>query len=187
MLLYVLRHGPAVFPNRWAGSDRDRPLSEDGRRLVRRAGRAAQRIGLRFGLVIVSPYTRTLETARLFVGAEADGPDGPAATAGRATPPIETSDYLVVHGDAGRLVTELAERDPTPGPVLLVSHEPVLCDLVAMLGSGNPDADVVLAQGALGKLSIRDRIRWGPCAEVEWILPPERLIEWGEEEEEGPA
>jgi len=173
MLLYVLRHGPAVDPNRWSGSDRDRPLTEDGRELVRRAGRAAGRIGLRFGLVVTSPYERASETARLFLGG-----------AGDADTPIETSDNLVVYGDGARLVTELAAREPAPGPVLLVAHEPVLCDLVAMLGSGDPDTDVALTQGALGKLSIRGPLRWGPCAEVEWILPPERLIEWADDETE---
>jgi len=74
--LYLLRHAIAAphDPARWA-DDRERPLTADGIRRMKRAARGIRRLGIRFELILSSPLTRALETARIVLATGAGRPD----------------------------------------------------------------------------------------------------------------
>lgn len=92
-LVLYMRHGPTDLNTRdsdrsdLSRCERQRQLSEEGRRQLRAAGEAIRRLGVPIGVVRSSPYCRALETARLVFGrAEADAAlthtiDADAATA----------------------------------------------------------------------------------------------------------
>ena len=65
MKLYILRHGHSLgTAEAGVAKDFDRPLSEQGRRDVRRAARLLAERGARPELILHSPLKRTEETAK---------------------------------------------------------------------------------------------------------------------------
>jgi probable phosphoglycerate mutase len=65
--LYYLRHGQSEFnkANRWAGQA-DSPLTEHGREQARKAGKDAKNQHFYPDVIISSPLSRALDTARIF-------------------------------------------------------------------------------------------------------------------------
>ncbi|MCL5021093.1 MAG: hypothetical protein M1339_05410, partial [Bacteroidetes bacterium] len=59
--------------------------------------------------------------------------------------------------------------------ILLVGHEPLLAGLISVLISGRHDVSVRLKKGALCKLSA-DRLHFGKCATLEWLMGPSEFI-----------
>jgi broad specificity phosphatase PhoE len=106
-------------PDQWSGVDladcsTQRVLSEEGQRQAREFGAAVRRLGIPIGEVLVSPYCRTRETARLAFGRE-----------GTVSPLLTTWDDLSVDEKTAR-ATELRKRlDTRPADgknTLLVTH-----------------------------------------------------------------
>ena len=65
MILYFLRHGIAVEPEEWQGSDDDRPLTKEGIAKMKDAARAIADLALRIDVVVSSPLQRACTTATL--------------------------------------------------------------------------------------------------------------------------
>ena len=72
--LYFIRHGESTFNanHAWNGSS-DMPLTPKGREQAKEAGRKAREAGLVFDVIISSPLSRALDTAKL-VASELDYP-----------------------------------------------------------------------------------------------------------------
>ena len=60
-MLWLLRHGEAAE----GSPDAERPLTEEGERQARLAGRALKRLGVKVDACLTSPKVRAAETARL--------------------------------------------------------------------------------------------------------------------------
>lgn len=115
MRLYVIRHGIAE-PRTAKMKDADRPLTLKGRKRFQREVKALDRMGVRFDLLLTSPWTRAAETA----------------------------DFLrpLVAGDCVR--TEALAKPPSPALleklegecVAIVGHQPWLTELAAWLAFG---------------------------------------------------
>ena len=118
MKLYIMRHGQAGFS---ASSDSARPLTERGRQESRLVAKWLAPQIERLDRAIHSPYLRAKETWQ---------------TVKEVLPPahaIEECGDLTPHGDADRMVSYLevlAERNEA---ILVVSHLPLVGDLVAQL------------------------------------------------------
>ena len=112
--MYILRHGDAGEQDsaRWP-DDSQRPLTRDGRARMERAGKAFKRLGLRFDMVLSSPYLRAMETAQAAF---------PRATILRAA-------SLVPGAEPERVFAELSALDADA--VVAVSHEPLCGRLLA--------------------------------------------------------
>src|SRR5581483_5723923 len=64
--LYFIRHGESVSNvERWHAGRIDTPLTERGRQQAREAGKKAKAQKLHFDLIVSSPLSRALETARI--------------------------------------------------------------------------------------------------------------------------
>ena len=162
--LYVLRHGIAI--NRGDPAyplDSDRPLTDKGIKRMRRIAEGMRRIGVRFDLVLSSPYRRALETA--FVVARECG----------AGEYVQTVQALKAEVLPEEVIRTLLDKFSTCERLLLVGHEPQLSALISTLTSGGASARPLLKKGGFCKLQV-DRLQIGRCATLEWLLTPRQLL-----------
>jgi phosphohistidine phosphatase len=126
MLLLLIRHANAGDrdPQQWP-DDRDRPLTDKGRKTQRDVSRFLRKREFVPTLVLTSPWARAAETAEILVR-ELQLPN----------PPVP-SDALADNPDLARLVEDIGE----PGPdaiVALVGHSPWMEELASLLLTGRP-------------------------------------------------
>jgi len=122
---YVVRHGPAEAESP-DGSDAARRLTPAGRAKVRRIARGLRRLRVRAAGVLTSPLPRAAETAAIL-----------AAEHGKLPQPVELPALATGTGALSLLKT--LSRHPVRGDLMIVGHEPVLSQLVAVLLTGSPD------------------------------------------------
>lgn len=116
MKLWILRHGEAEAHAR---TDAERNLTERGRAEVLRS--AAHLIGEPLNAIIASPYVRAQQTARLVREALGFVPD------------IRTVPWLTPEGSPEQVLAHLEAEDN----VLLVSHQPLVGNLISFLQHGH--------------------------------------------------
>jgi phosphohistidine phosphatase len=161
--LYLLRHAIAVERGTPGyRRDRDRPLTLEGEKKMRRIARGLQALELSFDVILSSPFVRAKQTAEI-VAARFQAEDRLAFT-----------DALAVGGDHQVLIRELQDRYAQARSLLLVGHEPSLSILISTLLGGDSSLFVVLKKGGVCKLSI-DSLKYGRCATLEWLLAPNQL------------
>jgi phosphohistidine phosphatase len=124
MLLLLVRHANAGDrdPNRWP-DDRDRPLTDKGRKTQGRVSRTLGELKLVPTHVLTSPWTRAAQTADILV-----------SELGITQPPIECA-ALAAPPDLSRLADDIGE----PGSdaiVALVGHSPWIEELASLLLTG---------------------------------------------------
>jgi phosphohistidine phosphatase len=133
--IWFLRHGQAE--SHGARPDEERRLTHRGERQSTAAGRALDRLGIEFALVLTSPRTRALDTARLAceeIGAESVVHAPLSRAFGR-----EDADALVAGVDDG-------------GRLLVVGHEPDFSQTIQDLTG----ARVKLKKGGLAAVRTGD-------------------------------
>lgn len=132
MTLWLLRHGEAEAR---AHSDAERPLTERGRKEVRRSAERLRGRPLQY--ILASPYLRAQQTAEIV--REVLGLALPLTTVDWATPDDSPRDA------ANRL-------DSYPGHCLLVSHNPLLGQLAGFLQHGHLQETLLLRTASLVEL-----------------------------------
>jgi phosphohistidine phosphatase len=163
MNLFLLRHGIAVERGTPGYErDADRPLTPKGERRLGRIADAMDALGLKFDLILSSPYARARQTAEI------------VADALGLKKKLEFSESLTPDGDARALIAALNKLEPQPENVLLVGHEPFLSDLISMLTSGDAHVTIDFKKGGLCKLEI-ETLRHGRCATLAWLLTPRQM------------
>jgi phosphohistidine phosphatase len=140
--LWILRHAKAVPESTWGGRDRDRTLTERGRR-------DATALGLRLatgepfgpegleapGLAICSSAARAQETADLVL----------AASEERVALDVFTSLYQAA---PDTVLTYLREVDEHARAAMVIGHNPTMYQLTwELLAEGSDDRDVLEARG----------------------------------------
>ncbi|HKA61731.1 MAG TPA: methyltransferase [Methylomirabilota bacterium] len=143
MRVVVMRHADAgeADPRRWP-DDRDRPLTDAGRREHARVAEALRRLGLRFDRILTSPLARARETADITARIFGDRP----------TP--EPTDLLGDRADPATIVAALSRVKAET--LLCVGHEPTLSGLVAALISGDGTARVAMAKSGVAVIECGD-------------------------------
>ena len=118
MQLYVIRHG--IAEDRAPDSDdRSRPLTDDGRKRVRKAIKGLREINIKFDRILTSPWVRAAETAALL---EPLCDHAPRST------------ELLCQSPRSELLAMIAEQG---ADTAIVGHEPWLGELVAWLAFGD--------------------------------------------------
>jgi phosphohistidine phosphatase len=161
MNLYLMRHGLAAEPPEWKGADRDRPLTDDGVKKMKKTAKGMHALGLDFDWILTSPYRRAYETAQIV--AEEFG----------APKKLRITKSLSVDADLKALVRHLALDFRSWESVLLVGHEPSLSHLISLLAAGG-HLSGEFKKGSLCKLSA-DSLTLGPCARLEWLMTSKLL------------
>lgn len=136
MHLWILRHGKAE-PHR--ADDASRALVERGRHEAAAAGRWLAANGPRPQRVLCSPYVRARQTAE-------------AALEALPELQIELVDWLVPDAQPMTVVKHLSAIFDSP--LLLVSHQPLVSDLLSVLLRGEPGAGPVLGTASLAELEL---------------------------------
>lgn len=115
MRLTFLRHGPAVDPEKWSGTDAERPLTEAGSETTKSMVKASHGL-IKAVEIWTSPAVRARQTAEI------------ASAIWKL--PIRDTDWLA----PGALTTgERASRLYVHTDVVLVGHEPDFSDLIRFL------------------------------------------------------
>lgn len=124
MMLYLLRHAEAEAH---AISDSARRLTAKGEQQAGRTGKFCRKHGIRPAVILSSPVTRALQTAKIVAEVLDDAEVIEAPWAACGMDPCSAADEL-----------ESCAKLPS---VMLVGHQPDLGDLAAMLlGIGNAAA-----------------------------------------------
>jgi phosphohistidine phosphatase len=141
--LWILRHAKAAPESTWSGRDRDRPLTERGRRDATALGiRLAEEVpplglvGLEAPeLALCSSAVRTLETADLVLGGRED------------RVPLDTYQSLY-HAVPETVLTYLREVDEHARSALVIGHNPTMYLLASdLLREGSADRDRLESEG----------------------------------------
>lgn len=146
MYLYIMRHGDAI---QYARTDAERPLSEQGRR---QAASMVPCFNRRPERVIASPYVRAQQTSAIVC--EGLGIEG-----------FETVEGIIPDGDPHEVV-RLLRRYESDDVLLMVSHQPLVSALIALLVDG-----VVNGKYMMGTASVA-------CLQTEVIAPGQATLQW---------
>lgn len=92
---------------------------------------------------------------------------------------VVLNEHLAPSGYADQLVNEINEKYANARNIALIGHEPYLSNLVSVLIMGDPSASIILKKGGICRLTI-EKIQYGRCAVLEWLLSPTQLVEIGE-------
>ena len=137
MNLYLLRHGEAEAN---ASSSAGRQLTDAGVEEVLNVARQFALRNLRIDRCLASPALRAQQTAETFLSMQF------------VTPEIETLEALSANQRAAQLMHYL--ENVREENVLLVSHNPILSELLALLTSGNIDHMHILETGNLACVTL---------------------------------
>lgn len=145
MDLHVFRHGPAATAaEAGVGSDRERPLTEEGTDRTYRRARGVRRIVDALDVLATSPYRRAQQSARILADAY-------------EIPHDEIEDLNVLRPDESPMKALEAVWKRYQGSVAVVGHKPHLHQLVAGALTGEPDGmDIHLATASLATVRITD-------------------------------
>lgn len=163
MDLLVIRHAIAMDRDEFAETgqpDSERPLTDFGRRRMRKNVRGLRRVAATPEVIGTSPYARAAETARMV--AEGFGIEA-----------VETLDVLTPDHHPGDLLPWLSQqsRDAT---VAIVGHEPHLGILITWLVGGIASPNAELKKGGACLLHLGDRLEAG-TAMMRWLLTPAHM------------
>lgn len=163
MELYLLRHGTAVDPGtKGYEDDASRPLVPKGRKQIRYAVGAIQKMDAHFDLILASPLLRTRETAELL------------AAGMKLSRRLELADELKPGTPPEKVIRRIMALKKAPKQILLVGHEPDLGQLAAWLLTGAASDHFPLKKGGLVRLDI-PKLAAAPCATLTWWLTPLHL------------
>ena len=154
MNLYLLRHGEAEAS---ASSSAGRQLTDAGIEEVVSVARQFAANNLRVGRCFVSPSLRAQQTASTFLSLIFEPPE-----------PV-TSEALSPDKRAAQTIEFL--ESVSDENVLLVSHNPILSELLSLLTDGNIDILTILKTGNLACISL-DTVGLG-MGSYSFILSPD--------------
>ena len=155
MHLYLLRHGPAESRAEWTGPDSERPLTDRGNKTTRKVAGGIARLDLALDVIITSPYSRALETARI-LGKALEAED--IVTTDEGLEPDRFS-----RGELPRIFSE----HPHAEALMLVGHEPSMSRVTADLVGGGR---IRLRKSGLIRVDLPDPAMLQ--GELAWVLPP---------------
>jgi len=163
MQLFLLRHGIAVEPGtRGFEDDFARPLTDKGRRQLRKNIAAIEELASKFDLILSSPLVRAKQTAEI------------VAKQMKLKKRLRFTSALAPGGAAAILVRQLEREKPAPEKVLLVGHEPDLSRLISLFTTGGYQMRVDFKKGGLCKLEV-EKLKAGQCARLAWLLTPKQM------------
>ena len=164
MNLYIVRHAIAVQRGT-PGYDDDsqRPLTDAGRKKMKKIVSGLNQLGLEFDAILSSRYLRASDTAKI-LAKEFDAQDT-----------VAFSDNLIPPGNFENLINEIHDKYNVNN-LALVGHEPMLSSLISWLTTGNTDMKVKLKKGGVAYL-LADNLYQDGRAELQWLLTPSLMVE----------
>lgn len=161
MQCLLFRHGIAVSPQEWTGTEPDRPLTKEGRAKTRKAVEGIRRLTDPPTHILCSPFIRTQETAGI----------------AREVLGVEVKVQLcpeLVFDQPTRLLISLLRGLPRNAMVLCVGHEPHLGQTAALMLTGKECPGLSLKKAGACLIGFEKEVQpgWGF---LEWWIPPAPL------------
>lgn len=119
--LLVLRHAKAVRDGH-SGDDRERPLTERGRRDAPTMGKVLRKLGFFPDIILCSPAVRTRQTVAPLVDKLGE------------KPPVQFEESI--YEATAETLVELIANQTDVNCILVIGHNPGLEDLIALLSGG---------------------------------------------------
>lgn len=161
----LVRHGIAVEPHEWEGTEENRPLTEKGKRRVRQAAEGLATLDCTPTHLFTSPFIRAYNTARLL------------QTVICPTLKIETRDELAAGTKPERFVAFLRTLPPD-SVVICVGHEPQLGEVVSLLLCGKALPNFPLKKAGAACIESERLMGLGQ-GRLRWWLQPMQLRAFG--------
>jgi phosphohistidine phosphatase len=148
MKICFLRHGEADWPD-WDKPDDERPLTERGRKEMKRVAKLLDRLKLSADAILTSPLPRASQTAEI--------------VAERLGIELKT-DSALVHGfSVARLRRLLGKAEADC--VMVVGHEPEFSEVIKELTGG----EIKLSKAGVALLEVN---RGCTSGKLIWLFPP---------------
>ena len=148
MKLCFLRHGEADWPN-WDKPDNERPLTERGRKEMKRVAKFLDRLKFSADAILTSPLPRASQTAEI--------------VAKRLGIELKT-DPALAHGfNVARLRRLLGNAEADC--VMVVGHEPEFSEVIKDLTGG----EIQLSKAGVALLEVN---RGCTSGKLIWLFPP---------------
>ena len=163
MKLLVIRHAIAEDREVWAKtgeSDDERPLTDAGRKKMKRAAQGLRRLVDSIDLLATSPLVRAVQTTEI-VARKFEGVPTTVTPVLAPEQPFEAFQEWLKSVDRSELVA-------------IVGHEPHLSGLVSWLTTGRNGSVIELKKGAACLLEL-DRQRAAGTATLLWAMTPAQL------------
>ena len=164
----LLRHGIAVSPQEWSGTEPDRPLTKEGHAKARKAAEGLRRIAVQPTHILSSPFTRAQETANIVkdvLGIEAE---------------IQLCPELV-YDQSPLLLFPVLRKFSQTAIVLCVGHEPHLGQTAAIMIFGKGSLGLSLKKAGACLIAFESNVKPG-VGTLEWWAPPAQLRQLGKRE-----
>ncbi|HYK92999.1 MAG TPA: histidine phosphatase family protein [Thermoplasmata archaeon] len=167
MDIFLVRHGPAEGrdPRRWP-SDDDRPLSRIGVPETEEAARGFARIANGAVRVVSSPAVRAYSTAVIFQQAL------------KLSGNVGRWPELAPESPADPVLARVADEGRAANGLVLVSHEPVLSELIGLALTGEAVSLVHMARAGAAAIRFDASLRPG-AGRLEWLMPRRALARAG--------
>ncbi|GMV97028.1 MAG: hypothetical protein AMXMBFR83_13870 [Phycisphaerae bacterium] len=162
MYVYVIRHAIAVEHGTPGFAEDDRPLTNQGRRKMRRITRALDRLGVRVSDIWTSPLPRARQTADIL------------AEELKGSITVRECDPLRPGGDYRTLIRELAGLDDKQS-VALVGHEPDLGEMTSWLLTGRKTGFIRFKKGGVACLDV-EGVDPPSGNRLLWLLTPKQML-----------
>lgn len=171
MNIYIIRHAIAVEPGAPGYEDDSlRPLTSKGSEKMTNIARGLKSLGVRFDLVLSSPYTRALQTARILLKAMKMDKEQ-----------LVITEHLAPMGFPEQVIGEMNENYAHLDSVAIVGHEPNLSALISLLVAGDVELAINMRKGGVCCLSAENLLH-ERRATLEWLMMPKHLVALGERE-----
>jgi phosphohistidine phosphatase len=157
----LIRHGIAVEPEEWEGSEENRPLTEKGKKRVRQVAAGLAALNCRPTHLLSSSFIRAYDTARLL------------RTVVCPSLKVETRDELAVGSTPERLLALLRSL-PTESVVLCVGHEPLLGEVAGILLCGKTTSNFPMKKAGAALIHLPGNVKPGRGV-LSWWLQPAQL------------
>ncbi|MBH0178309.1 MAG: phosphohistidine phosphatase SixA [Nitrospira sp.] len=157
----LIRHGIAVEPEEWDGSEENRPLTEKGRKRVLRTAAGLAALDCKPTHVLSSPLLRAHDTARLL------------RTVVCPSRKVMTCDELAVGSTPERIVA-LLRSFPAESILLCIGHEPLLGEAAALLLCGKPMTSFPMKKAGAARIHFPGPVKPGQGL-LQWWLEPMQL------------
>jgi phosphohistidine phosphatase len=162
MELYLIRHGLAgefgSYPD-----DRDRPLTEAGKKKTQLVAERLKTLSIQFDQVLSSPFARAWQTAEILLQ---------VGLSNR----LEVADYLAPAGEMSAWLDWLLTwKTGSQGTLALVGHEPDLSRWAEILLWGEYKGVITLKKAGVIGLAVPDSEPVGN-ASLFWLTPPRLLL-----------
>ncbi len=161
MKCYFLRHGIAVEPQSWSGTDFNRPLTREGRERLEREAKAIEGLQLDLECIVTSPLLRAKQTAEIVAQRLA------------LRRKIVEDPRLAGGFNLERLAAILSAQ-PGDAGILLVGHEP---SMSLTIGRAIGGGSLELKKAALAGVEIEDRASGSGV--LLCLIPPKVLVALG--------